>query len=80
MNFENCFTVDTSGLQGGLALIWNQGLDLSIQSYSTWHNSAKLSMPDNQCKLTMFYGHPKTSKREGSSNLLKMLKPDINIA
>lgn len=65
LNFENGFIVVCSGFRGGLALLWKQGLDLDIQSYTNWHISANTKIEDIQCQVTGFYGHPDTSKREG---------------
>lgn len=75
--YDYCFTVDSIGLRGGLALLWNQNLDLSITSYSLWHINAhiSLSIPQRSCLITSFYEHPETTKRSGSWSLLNCLNP-----
>ncbi|CAM8975473.1 unnamed protein product [Rhodiola kirilowii] len=37
LKFEHCFVVDVGG---GLALLWKEDLEVSIQSYSTYHIDA----------------------------------------
>lgn len=39
---EHCFTVHSRGFSGGLALMWSSGVQLNIQSYSTWHINVKI--------------------------------------
>lgn len=36
LRFENCFTMASVCSSGGLALLWSQDLDLTIQTYSAW--------------------------------------------
>ncbi|KAL9675120.1 hypothetical protein QQ045_003321 [Rhodiola kirilowii] len=73
LGFKNCFSVDRRGLAGGLALLWNEEVEVSVRSYSRWHIDA--SVRAETCfRLTLFYGNPKVSKREESWQLLRMLK------
>lgn len=34
MGFDNLFVVDCMGCSGGLALLWNEDVNLEIQNYS----------------------------------------------
>lgn len=42
INLEHCFTIQSYGLSGGLALLWSSDVDLTILSYSKWHINAWL--------------------------------------
>lgn len=81
MKFDNCFTVANTSYNGGLSLLWNQDLDLSTHTYSTWHINAMIKGFENQNQcITKFYGHLETSKRERSWSLLKLLNLGNNEA
>lgn len=58
--------VDSVGLSGGLALLWQQSCDVQIQSHTKWHVNTlmKDSQANSQVYITRFYGHRDTSKRE----------------
>lgn len=80
LQFNYCFSVDRSGTNGGLALLWNQNLDLSVSSYSHWHISAQIKglYSHDQCLFIGFYGHPETAKRAGNWSLLSRLQLNNN--
>ena len=40
LGLDNCFAVCRSGMGGGLAMLWNEDLDLEIASYSSHHIDA----------------------------------------
>ena len=40
LHFQHCFTVPSLGRSGGLALLWNDEVDLTIQNYSINHIDA----------------------------------------
>lgn len=82
LNFDYCFTVASASLSGGLALLWNENLDLCIRSYSSRHISAHIKCLDNQCQCLIigFYGHPETAKRGESWSLVNLLKPNCDNA
>ena len=35
--FDNCLAVDRNGMGGGLAMLWNDDLELEIVSYNNHH-------------------------------------------
>jgi exonuclease III len=72
LNFSSSFAVDCIGRSGGLAMIWNDELNLEIQNYSQYHINAVVQT-STVWKITGFYGHPKADKRHLSWNLLKIL-------
>jgi hypothetical protein len=58
------FGVARQGYGGGLALLWDSGVTLNIESYSQHHIDAKVIQEDGlQWRLTGFYGHPKVALR-----------------
>ncbi|XP_059436330.1 uncharacterized protein LOC132169290 [Corylus avellana] len=75
LKFDNMFAVDSVGRSGGLALLWMDKLQLSIQNFSRRHiNGIIRRRTDNgEWKLTGFYGHPDPSKRRESWGLLRHL-------
>ncbi|GAV76858.1 Exo_endo_phos domain-containing protein, partial [Cephalotus follicularis] len=70
--FKNCFTVNADGRRRGLALLWNEELDLSIQSFSTSHIDLviKLIGRDGYWRLTGIYGKSETHIRHETWSLL----------
>ncbi|XP_042988623.1 uncharacterized protein LOC122316153 [Carya illinoinensis] len=82
LNFDSCSVVDSIGSSGGLALMWNNKVEVDIFNYSRWHISAHVKPgPDKPMWLfTGFYGHPETAKRNRSWELLKNLNPGTSMA
>ena len=37
LGFTSCFAVDRIGFGGGLALLWNPNLDVTLKSFSVGH-------------------------------------------
>ncbi|XP_042939341.1 uncharacterized protein LOC122274362 [Carya illinoinensis] len=77
LSFDACISVESRGSSGGLALMWKKNIEVSIYNYSRWHISASISSQTGSLPwfFTGFYGHPETSKRKCSWELLKDLKP-----
>ncbi|XP_042950158.1 uncharacterized protein LOC122282274 [Carya illinoinensis] len=77
LKFEACLVVESRGSAGGLALMWKTNTMVSIYNYSRWHINAHVSsfVGDQTWLFTGFYGHLETSKRGGSWEFLKELKP-----
>lgn len=42
LNFSNCLAVDSTGRSGGIALLWSNGINLSVLSYSKNHIHAHI--------------------------------------
>ncbi|XP_040987631.1 uncharacterized protein LOC121235349 [Juglans microcarpa x Juglans regia] len=73
---EGCFAIDPVGKIGGLALFWKDREEVQIQTYSHWHVSARVRESNKgNWVFTDFYGHPDTSKRRFSWELLNRVKP-----
>ncbi|XP_018853114.2 uncharacterized protein LOC109015083 [Juglans regia] len=82
LGFDSSFVVDNRGLSGGVAFIWKDDLDVTLDTYSQNHIS--LLIKDGIAKmkwlLTGFYGSLCTSGRKHSWRLLRALKPVSPIA
>lgn len=76
LKFYGCFCVDSEGRSGGLTLLWKSEVHLSVLSFSKNHIDAKIDSPLCSWNLTGIYGHPETSKRMETWNLLRRLKRD----
>ncbi|CAM8911363.1 unnamed protein product [Rhodiola kirilowii] len=72
LGFRNCFAVERRGLAGGLALLWNEEIDVSIQNYSSFHIDANVR-GEEEFRATLFYGAPVVSSRLFSWALLRRL-------
>lgn len=71
LGFSNCFTIDTIGNRGGLALMWSSDTKLEIQHFSRFHIHSMISEEKSGLEwfLTRFYGQPETSKLSASWEL-----------
>ncbi|GKV19445.1 hypothetical protein SLEP1_g29706 [Rubroshorea leprosula] len=74
LGFKNCFTIDRVGTGGGLAMLWQDGVILSLLSYSQNHIDMEvLGWREQRWRFTGFYGHPERSNRRRSWALLREL-------
>ncbi|XVF40027.1 hypothetical protein PTKIN_Ptkin01aG0079500 [Pterospermum kingtungense] len=46
--FDSCLTVESVGRAGGVALLWNDEVDVRIMSYSLHHIDARVESPKNR--------------------------------
>jgi hypothetical protein len=74
--FRGLFVVDPIGRSGGLALIWCEENELTIQNFSKRHINAEVCQQNSNSKWisTGFYRHPEALKRHESWTLLKHLR------
>ena len=73
------FAVPRIGLAGGLALLWQDGVDVDIQTSSSHHIDALIKQKGVVWRLTGFYGHPETSRRGESWDLLRQLYASFSL-
>ncbi|GAV68371.1 hypothetical protein CFOL_v3_11874, partial [Cephalotus follicularis] len=74
LGFQNCMLVDPVGIGGRLALLWEEELDLSIQSYSKSHIEAIMKLRNGQeIWIFRFYGHPIAHQCHHIGSLMKEL-------
>jgi hypothetical protein len=76
LGFDNLFVVDPVGRSGGLALLWYKEDNLEIFNYSRRHINVVVKDMGGQpiWKMTGFYGHSDSSKRDESWAILRHLK------
>ncbi|CAM9000522.1 unnamed protein product [Rhodiola kirilowii] len=72
LGFLNCFAIDRVGLSGGLAVLWREGVDVQINSYSRFHIDMDVEM-EGRFRFTLFYGNPNNNLRNDSWRLLECL-------
>ena len=66
LKFDHLFMVDSVGQSGGLILMWNDDIRLTIQNYSRRHINAIISVgrEGTKWKFSGFYGHLEAAKRK----------------
>lgn len=74
LGFDNCFAVSREGMGGGLAMLWNEDLELEIISYSNHHIDAIVRGIDGrQWRCTGIYGHLEAGQKQHTWTLLRRL-------
>lgn len=76
--FQNCFTVNSVGRRGGLALLWDSSVGFSLLSFSTHHINGWIDWNGLAWQLTGFYGFPDRDAHHLSWSLLRQLHGDPN--
>ena len=57
LGYDNSFAVNSSGRSGGLAMYWNDEINIEILGYSRYHIDDKISMIGcDPWIMTCFYG------------------------
>ena len=80
LGFGNGFSIDSNMKSGGILLLWNDNLNVSILSYSTCHIDARIQMEDGfRWRFSGFYGDLIPSKRMNSLILLRCLRDMDNL-
>ena len=64
--YNQGLVVFSEGSSGGLALLWKPETKVYVINFSRWFIDAHVVCPNigQPWRLTGFYGHPDTSKRE----------------
>ncbi|KAK8314978.1 hypothetical protein V6Z11_D01G207100 [Gossypium hirsutum] len=69
---QNGLVVNLEGRSGGLALMWKDELDVTIQSYSKHHIDFTVKLGSTSIiRVTGYYGHANPSERNNSWNMLR---------
>lgn len=76
---KKCFVVDCGGCSGGLAMLWENSIDLTIKSYSSHHIDAWIKSDGVVWRWIGFYGHWDSAKRHESWDLLRCLGRQNNL-
>ncbi|OMP01909.1 reverse transcriptase [Corchorus capsularis] len=80
IGYDCCFSVGSVGRSGGLAMLWNNEIAVSIVSYSNLHIDITVGNVDSEkWRFTGFYGRPETNKRHESWALLRLLATQSNL-
>ncbi|KAK7255485.1 hypothetical protein RIF29_28896 [Crotalaria pallida] len=79
--FSNGVAVDCNAQRGGgLALLWKDSVEVSLQSYSTGHIDVKvLNQAVGDWRFTGFYGNPVQSLRNQSWDLIRFLSDQYEL-
>ena len=75
LGFTQGIIVPSDGKSGGLAMLWKEGVDVRFKSYSHSHINVVVHSEGSggPWRTTSFYGHPITSKRQSSRQLIESL-------
>ncbi|XP_019169839.1 PREDICTED: uncharacterized protein LOC109165495 [Ipomoea nil] len=74
LGFDGLFYVDSTGLSGGLALLWRKNNTTRLLSFSKNHVDVEVSIAGfPNWRMTGFYGFPERRRRPESWELLKSL-------
>ncbi|TYH01231.1 hypothetical protein ES288_A09G041400v1 [Gossypium darwinii] len=75
---QNGLTVNSEGRSGGLALMWKEGTNVSIQSYSKHHIDSIVKLENNKnMRVTGFYGHANPNLRNSSWDILRRVGDSV---
>jgi hypothetical protein len=74
LGFKFCFSVPCLGRSGGLALLWNDPAQVTIQNFSQNHVDSHVQLAEGaKWRFTGFYGHPEGHRKWESWVLLDKL-------
>ncbi|GLU08005.1 hypothetical protein SLE2022_249380 [Rubroshorea leprosula] len=80
LGFKHCFIVDRVGHSGGLAMLWNLDIQLSLLSYSQNHIDMEVEgMVSSNWRFTGYYGHLERHNRKRSWLLLRDLAAKFDL-
>ncbi|KAK8292764.1 hypothetical protein V6Z11_D06G140800 [Gossypium hirsutum] len=76
---EGCLAVSSEGKSGGMALLWRDGVGVTIQNYSKYHIDSLVCMEDGEkFRFTGFYGQTESSLRHQAWDMLRRVKSTVN--
>ncbi|XP_019165702.1 PREDICTED: uncharacterized protein LOC109161665 [Ipomoea nil] len=74
LGFDGLFCIDSSGLSGGLALLWRANNTARLISYSTNYVDVEVTIPGfEKWRMTRFYGFSQRGQRRDSWDLIRSL-------
>ncbi|KAK8335228.1 hypothetical protein V6Z11_A09G040200 [Gossypium hirsutum] len=69
---EGCLAVNACGKSGGLVMMWKEGTNFEVKSYSSNHIDSLIRVEnDNPIRFTGFYGNADPTKRKSSWDMLR---------
>ncbi|KAK8264561.1 hypothetical protein V6Z12_D12G118100 [Gossypium hirsutum] len=74
-----CLAVSSEGKSNGLAMMWREDVDVTIQTYSKFHIDSLIKLDNGEViRFTSFYGHPNPNLRHHAWDMLKKVKDKVN--
>ncbi|XP_074342861.1 uncharacterized protein LOC141680570 [Apium graveolens] len=74
VDFEGSIVVESQGHNGGIALIWRNRNEVTLQTYNKNHIDVKVRNKDDvEFRVTGLYGEPDRRKRDETWSLIRML-------
>ena len=74
IKYAGLFVVQSQDRGGGLALLWQKGVSIWVDSFSKFHIDALINGGTNEVwRFTGFYGELDTNARDEAWNMLRML-------
>jgi hypothetical protein len=72
-------SVECRGKSGGLALLWRDGIDVSVRPWCQYYIDATIKMGDSEVRFTGIYGEPRTELRQKTWDALRYLRRQDNL-
>ncbi|XP_042972741.1 uncharacterized protein LOC122304536 [Carya illinoinensis] len=81
IGYQHSFVIESRGLSGGICFLWKDHVEVELLTYTQHHISLKVSAEGEQSPylLTGFYGFPDAARRAASWELLRAIKPSVNL-
>ncbi|XP_019192477.1 PREDICTED: uncharacterized protein LOC109186787 [Ipomoea nil] len=80
LGFDGLFCTNSSGLSGGMALLWRTNNTARLISYSTNYVDVEVTMPGfEKWRMTGFYGFSQRGQRRDSWDLIRTLAGKSNL-
>lgn len=73
LQFENCLTVESRGISGGLCLMWKQEIDVYIRLFSHNHIDCSVSIQGRSWRFLGIYGCLETDYKKLTFDLIRRL-------
>ncbi|KAK5839828.1 hypothetical protein PVK06_008669 [Gossypium arboreum] len=75
---DGCLAVNTIGKSGGLVMMWKEGTNVEIKSYSSNHIDSLIQVEnDNPFQFTGFYGNADPNNRKSSWDMLRRVGSSV---
>ncbi|KAA3483070.1 reverse transcriptase [Gossypium australe] len=75
---QNGLVVNVEGRSGGLALMWTDEMDVTIQNYSKHHIDSIIMLDgSSNIRVTGYYGHANPNERNISWNMLRRVGAEV---
>ena len=79
LGFTSGVAIDCVGRSGGLALWWRDHIHVNVSPWNQYFIDAKVSCEGQVCRITGFYGEPRTELRKKSWGAIRYLRRQDNL-